>query len=418
MTPAGKIPLQDWMKAAPTRQVIAALSAEGAEPRFVGGCVRDALAGRPVKDVDIATQLGPGAVMRLLEQAGIKAVPTGLDHGTVTAVADHKPFEITTLRIDVETYGRHAKVAFTDDWTADAARRDFTFNALSCAPDGTLYDPFGGVEDLRAGRVRFVGDARARIEEDYLRLLRFFRFQAHYGKVPPDPAVLDIMTTLAPELRRLSGERVRDELFKLLRAPDPAPVVDVMLERRILQHVLPVAGDTSILRAVMRVEPPGEPPDPVIRLAALIEPDGAKADEVAARLRLSNRERHALVQLAEPEAHLDPALPPRTRWRAVHKLRPALYRSLLRLDWARRHAADDAKPEAALHAAIAEADDLATKTFPLRGRDLLKLGLPAGPEVGRLLDALEEWWAEQGFAPTREDCLGRLRESIGGEQKP
>lgn len=412
MTPAGKIPLQDWMRAAPTRQVIAALTAEGAEARFVGGCVRDALAGRPVQDVDIATQLSPETVMRLLEKAGIKAVPTGLDHGTVTAVADHKPFEITTLRIDVETYGRHAKVAFTDDWTADAARRDFTFNALSCAPDGTLYDPFGGVEDLRAGRVRFVGDARARIEEDYLRLLRFFRFQAHYGKVPPDPAVLDIATALAPQLRRLSGERVRDELFKLLLAPDPIPVIDLMLERRVLQQVLPVTGETSVLRALLRVEPAGEAPDPVIRLAALIEPDGIKADEAATRLRLSSRQRRALVQLAEPEAHLDPTLPPRARWHAVHKLHPPLYRSLLRLDWARRHTRDDAKPEAALHAAIAEADELATKTFPVRGKDALKMGVRAGPEVGRLLDELEDWWAEQGFTPTRADCLARLRELI------
>ncbi|MFQ5773446.1 MAG: CCA tRNA nucleotidyltransferase [Kiloniellaceae bacterium] len=415
MTPAGRIPVQDWMRAPATRRVIAALTAEGAEARFVGGCVRDALAGRPVKDVDIATHLAPEEVMRLLAKAGIKTVPTGLDHGTVTAVAGRKPFEITTLRVDVETFGRRAKVAFTDDWTADAARRDFTFNALSCAPDGTLYDPFGGLEDLRAGRVRFVGDARARIEEDYLRLLRFFRFQAHYGKVPPDPAVLEIVTELAPELRRLSGERIREELFKLLRAEDPVPVVELMIERRVLQEILPVAGDAAVLRALLRAEAAQAPPDPVLRLAALMRPDAAKAEEVAERLRLSSRERVALVTLAEPETHLDPALPPRARWRAVHKLRPALYRNLLRLDWARRHAGDRALPNAALERALAEADGLASKTFPLRGRDALKLGVPAGPRLGRLLDDVEEWWAGQGFRPTRQECLDRLRALIAAE---
>ncbi|HSR72244.1 MAG TPA: CCA tRNA nucleotidyltransferase, partial [Kiloniellales bacterium] len=187
MTPAGRLPPQPWMEAPETRRVIEALSATGHEARFVGGCVRDALAGRPVRDLDIATRATPTEVIELLEIADIKTVPTGLAHGTVTAVTGGRAFEITTLREDVETYGRHARVAFTDDWKADAARRDFTINALSCAPDGTLYDFFGGIADLKAGRIRFVGDARARITEDYLRLLRFFRFQAHYGRVPPEP---------------------------------------------------------------------------------------------------------------------------------------------------------------------------------------------------------------------------------------
>ncbi len=239
MTPVRKIPPQDWMRAPETRAVIAALTAEGAEVRFVGGCVRDALAERRVQDIDIATQLPPEAVMRLLDAAGIKAVPTGIQHGTVTAVSGGKPFEITTLRVDVETYGRKAKVAFTDDWTADAARRDFTFNALSCAPDGTLYDPFDGEADLMAGRVRFVGEARARIVEDYLRLLRFFRFQAHFAKQPPDPQALEIAAELAPRLDRLSGERIRGELLRLLQAPDPLPVVEILIARRILRAVVP-----------------------------------------------------------------------------------------------------------------------------------------------------------------------------------
>lgn len=416
MTPTTKIPMQDWMRAPGTRKVIAALTAEGGDARFVGGCVRDALAGRPVKDIDIATHLAPEEVIRLLTQAGLKAIPTGIEHGTVTAVAEHKPFEITTLRVDVETYGRHAKVAFTDDWKADAARRDFTFNALSCAPDGRLYDPFGGVEDLRAGRVRFVGDPRARIGEDYLRLLRFFRFQAHYGREAPDPAVLDIAGELAPNLAKLSGERVRDELFKLLGAEDPVPVVEVMIARGILRHVLPIAGGppdaATVLRAVLRAETPGEMPDPLVRLAALVEPDEAEANWAAERLRLSNKDRRALVAMAQPETHINPHLPPRTRWRALRKLGVTLYREVLRLDWARRHASDDAVPSAAYHNAVDEAEELVSKTFPLRGTDILKLGVPSGPRLGELLDLVEEWWAEDGFKASRKECVARAKALI------
>jgi len=202
---ADRLAPQPWMTAPETRAVVAALTADGTEVRFVGGCVRDALLGRPVKDVDIATPDRPQRVMELLARAGIRAIPTGIEHGTVTAVVGRTPFEITTLRRDVETYGRRAKVAFTDDWTADAARRDFTINALSCTPDGRLYDPFGGLADLRAGRVRFVGDPEARIREDVLRLLRFFRFYAHYGAAPPDPAALAACRALAPLLPGLAS---------------------------------------------------------------------------------------------------------------------------------------------------------------------------------------------------------------------
>jgi len=415
-TPVGHLASQDWMTARPTRRVLVALTAKGAEVRFVGGCVRDALAGRPVKDIDIATHLPPAEVIALLEAAGLRAVPTGLAHGTITAIADHKAFEITTLREDVETFGRHARVAFTDDWTADAARRDFTFNALSCAPDGRLYDPFGGVADLEAGRVRFVGDPEARIREDYLRLLRFFRFQAHYGRTPPEPAVLDIAVALAPELERLSGERIRAELFKTLLAPDPLPVVGLMLDRGILRPVLPVTGDTTVLVALIVAEQaalPGEapePPEPVLRLAALIAPERSAAEATADRLRLSTRQRFALVHLAEPL--LDPLddVSPRDRHRLVRKLSTPLSRALLRLSWARRHAGEAApRPGPDFADALAEVPRLAAIAFPLSGRDALAAGVPEGPAVGRLLDAVEDWWAARDFRPGRKDCLARLR---------
>src|SRR5215510_13136350 len=228
MQSSDRLDPQPWMIAAETVAVMAALSSAGGEARFVGGCVRDALLGRPVTDVDIATHEPPERVMNLLSRAGIKAVPTGIKHGTVTAVIGRKHFEITTLRRDVETYGRHARVEYTNDWAADAARRDFTMNALFCSLDGTIYDPFGGLADLREHRVRFVGDAEARIREDVLRLLRFFRFYAHYGAPPPDAAALAACRALAPLLPTLSGERVCGETLKLLLAPEPASVFATM----------------------------------------------------------------------------------------------------------------------------------------------------------------------------------------------
>ena len=419
--PAGKIPLQDWMRAPATRAVIAALTAEGAEARFVGGCVRDALAGREVRDIDIATKLAPEPVMRLIEAAGLKAIPTGIAHGTVTAVAQGEPFEITTLRVDVETYGRRAKIAFTDDWIADAARRDFTFNALSCGSDGTYYDPFDGAADLAAGRVRFVGEARARIEEDYLRLLRFFRFQAHFGKQPPDPEILEVTAGLAPNLAQLSGERVRDELFRLLEAPDPLPVVEIVIARRILRAVVPTLGDAALLRALLRVEAREAPIDPVLRLAALVEPGRAAAEALAGRLRLSNRQRFALVTLLDPP--LDPWAPDpgaevslKDRHRAVRELGAPQFHKLLRLGWARHHPGEpDANPNGDLEDALAEAERLAGIAFPLFGRDARALGVREGPALGDLLDAVEAWWAARGFAPGREDCLERLKELIAAE---
>jgi len=410
VTAGRKIPEQDWMRAPATRRVIAALTAGGAEVRFVGGCVRDALAGRPATDVDIATTLAPDKVMDLLARAGIKSVPTGIAHGTVTAVVDHKPFQITTLREDVETFGRHATVAFTDDWTADAARRDFTINALSCAPDGTLFDPFGGAADLAAGRVRFVGDARARIEEDYLRLLRFFRFQAYFGKGEPDPAAVEVAAELAPELGRLSGERIRDELLKLLLADDPVPVLELMIARGVLRQAIPADGDASVVGALLRAEAPDAPPDPITRLAALIPPDPTVARNVAARLRLSNKERSALIALARANAPPGPSAG--ARWRAVHTLGAPLYRNLLRLAWTRRHGGDDARPGPGLARALAEADDLAARHFPLSGKDVLALGMREGPRLGALLEEVEAWWAEQGFRPSRKECLARLRALI------
>lgn len=392
MQPAGRIDLPPAMAAPGTARVFEAIAADGAEARFVGGCVRDGLLRRPVKDIDIATDAEPERVMRLLESAGLRAIPTGLAHGTVTAVADGSHYEITTLRHDVETFGRHARVAFTDDWMIDASRRDFTMNALFCAIDGTLYDPFGGVGDALAGHVRFVGDPRARITEDVLRLLRFFRFQAHYGRTPPEPAALDACADLAPLLLRLSGERVQGELFRLLGAADPLAVLRLMADLGIMAHLLPEATALDRLGRLLGMAP--DRPDPLLRLAALLDVDRAGALRVAERLRFSNADTDRLALLAAPP--LDPG---------SAGLRPALYRlgpDKLR-DIALLHAPGRM---AEVEAAIEAWED---PRFPLQGRDLLDLGIPRGKLVGQLLRDLERWWEDRDYRPGREECLAELR---------
>ncbi len=396
-----------------TQAVLAALSADGAEPRFVGGCVRDAVAGRPVKDVDLATPDPPERVTALLERAGIKAVPTGLEHGTVTAVSGGRPFEVTTLRVDVETYGRRARVAYTDDWQADAARRDLTINALSCAPDGTLYDPFGGLGDLRNGRVRFVGNPRQRIREDYLRLLRFFRFHAHYGQGGPDPEGLAAATELAAEATDLSGERVRDELLKLLAADDPLPVLELMHAHGVLRSFLPETAGMAALAGLLTVEPDDDAPDSLRRLAAVLEPDLNAAEAVAKRLRLSRAERERLGQLLASGGPPDVAVRvgmPATRLRvALYRLGAEAARDGLLLDWARRPEDARSKLREDLQSGLAVMAAWRPMRFPLQGRDAVALGIQPGPGVGALLAEIEAWWIAEDFQPDRQACLARLK---------
>jgi poly(A) polymerase len=419
MESCGRLDPQPWMTAPETRAVIAALTADGAEVRFVGGCVRDAVIGRPVSDIDIATHDAPERVMALLAKAGITAVPTGLQHGTVTAVTGKAHFEITTLRRDVETFGRRAAVAFTNDWTEDAARRDLTINALFCAPDGRLFDPFGGVADLRARRVRFVGDAETRIREDVLRLLRFFRFYAHYGAPPPDAEALAATRALAPLLPTLSGERVRAETLKLLLAPDPASVVTLMRDQNVLAHFLPEGSNLARLAALVTVEgiaPAQAVPqaDAIRRLAALVDGGAPAARAVAQRLRLSNDERDRLVALCGgpwPMVDLDRA----ARRRLLYELGRDRFRDAALIAWAgavaqapavERRESEDWRDLLA----VAAADP---PSFPLRGRDALALGLAPGPEIGRLIAAVERWWIDGDFRADRAACLARLAELSG-----
>ncbi len=395
----------DWMTAPETRTVVDGLSAEGAEVRFVGGCVRDSLAGRPVNDIDVATPDPPETVMRLLEAAGLKVVPTGLKHGTVTAVSGGRPFEITTLREDVETFGRHARVAFTDDWTADAARRDFTINALSCRPDGRTFDPFGGMADLKAGRVRFVGDARARIEEDYLRLLRFFRFHAHYGRGEPDPPGLAAAIALAPRLSSLSGERIREELLKLLAAPDPVAVLRIMEDHAILRAVLPRFEDLATLGRLAVLDEERRRPDPLRRLAALLPQSASRAAEVAENLRLSNAQAERLRLLVAPGIRVSIDRSELELRAALYRLGRAAVEDLLLLAWSRAERSGRALLDRAF-AVVAAWRDL---DLPVAGRDVLALGVARGPRVGILLTQVEDWWIAADFQPDRKACLARLR---------
>jgi poly(A) polymerase len=283
----------DWFEGRATAAVFDALEAAGGEgcARFVGGCVRNAVLGCAVDDVDIATTLEPGAVMAALKAAKLKAIPTGVEHGTVTAVSHHQPFEITTLRRDVETDGRRAVVNFTTDWAEDAARRDFTLNALYAGRDGVVIDPLGsGLADARAGRIVFVGDAETRIREDYLRILRFFRFLAWYGTGGPDAVGVAACAALKGGIARLAAERINKELLKLLAAADPRGSMRLMAETGVLAEILPEASGLGRLEGLVAVAGP----DPVLRLAALL-PGGAAGADVARRLRLSNAERDRLV---------------------------------------------------------------------------------------------------------------------------
>jgi poly(A) polymerase len=356
------------------------------DARIVGGAVRDTLAGRPVADIDMATPQAPVHVMVALKQAGLKVVPTGLAHGTVTAIVEGVPFEVTTLRRDVATDGRRATIAYTEDWREDAARRDFTINALSADPMRLeVYDYFGGEADLAARRVRFIGDPLTRIAEDHLRILRFFRFHARFGEGDPDPVGLEACAARANDLMALSRERIADELIKLLALPEPAPTVRLMVERGIFRPVLPEIDETGaarLERLVEREAEVGAVPDPLRRLAALLPTDPEVAAAVAARLRLSNKAQRRLVTAARSDP---PAAPEVLAYRLGRD--EAVDRILL----------GNAHP-----ATLRALDGWKRPRLAVGGGDLIAMGLEAGPVVARTLQAIEREWAEGGFAGEAE----------------
>ncbi len=365
--------------------------------RLVGGCVRDAIAGRAVADVDLATPSPPDEVTLALQAAGLRAVPTGLDHGTVTAVSGGRGFEVTTLRRDKTSDGRRAQVAWTTDWQEDAARRDFTMNAMSMLPDGAVFDYFGGVADLHAGRVRFVGDPAARIAEDYLRILRFFRFHARYGHGDPDPAALEALRDGVPGLARLSPERVWSELKRILTTADPRGALRLMAGLGVLVAVLPYALDLARLDRLVQAD---GPPDPLLRLAALVP--GAGLD-LAARLRMSVAERDRLLALAGPPP--EPGMDDDALRRLLADAPPGALPG-------RAWLAGNAGPTwDALRGRLAA---LPRPVFPLEGRDALALGVPPGPAVGELLRVVRAWWLDGGCRANAAACRAELARRLAG----
>lgn len=378
--------IANWQRMPGIAEILVALP----EARLVGGCVRDALAGQVAKDIDLAIPLLPDTVMARLHDAGLKAIPTGIAHGTVTAVSGGRAVEITTLRRDISTDGRRATIAFTDDWQEDAARRDFTINALYADPKtGDVFDWFGGQTDLAAGIVRFIGEPLQRIAEDHLRILRFFRFSARFAKGAFHEESLAACAARANDLMALSRERIAMELLALLALPDPAPTVTLMIERDIFKPVLPEINDAAPLaRLVAREREQGISGDAIRRLSALLPRDPRVADDVAARLKLSNAHRKRLVTSAssgEVDAGDFKAL---AYWLGVES---ATDRVLL--------GTGDARPLI----------DWQIPKLPLTGGTIVARGIKAGPEVARILQAVEQQWVSEGF-PDDE----RVKEILAG----
>lgn len=395
------------MTRAETRAVMDALTKNGGSARFVGGVVRNALLCREVSDIDIATPFLPAEVTRRLESAGIKVVPTGIEHGTVTAVANGKPYEVTTLRRDVATDGRRATVAFTSDWDADARRRDFTMNALYASAEGEIFDTVGGVADLQAGHVRFVGDPVTRIREDYLRILRLFRFHAWYGRGEISAPALRAAAAEKKGLTQLSGERIQKEFLRLLEAENPVPSLRVMAASGILSEILPGALAIARLERLVAIDADNFfTPDPLLRLAALLPSDVATVDGVAERWKLSGLQRARLEDIASATEKIVPYLSVREMRKLLYRLGKQRFKDLVFLRWAEDPKASNAMSWRTL---LAQADAWVRPKFPLTGRDVMLAGVTEGPIVGRILAEVEEWWIDADFIEDEFSLAERLK---------
>lgn len=372
-----KLPPSDWRESEGLKRLIATLGGD-TEARLVGGAVRDALLDEAVSDIDVATIHTPKQVIKRLEKVGIKAVPTGIDHGTITAVANGQVVEVTTLRRDVETDGRRAVVTYTHDWKEDAARRDFTINALYAeAGSGEIQDYFGGLKDLAARRVRFIGEPLERIAEDHLRILRYFRFHGRFGSGQPDKAALDACRARSNDLMALSRERISPEILKILALKNPLPTVKLMLDNAILVPVLPEIANLEAYSALVEIEPEHEH-EPIRGLAALLPPDAELVGQIAKRMRLSNAQAKRL-KLAAERSPADAKNPKGLAYRIG--IESAVDRLLL---------LGHAKKAAAL-------TDWAPPKLSISGADIIATGITAGPEVARILKAVEARWIEAGF---------------------
>lgn len=404
---------QAWLNDDATRRVVGALDAGPETVRFVGGCVRDAVRGEEVKDVDLATVHQPEKVIQLLESKSIKAVPTGIDHGTITAVADGKPFEVTTLRRDVETFGRRAEVAFTNDWHADAERRDFTMNAIYADPDGSVFDPVNGVEDARKGLVRFIGDPDQRIQEDFLRILRFFRFNARFGHDELDEQSLAACVRNKGGLAKLSGERIQSEFLQLLTADVASPIIQKMHETGILSEIIPEskAAQLKNLDGLISVEiRHSMEPQATLRLAALLPKDENSLRGIARRLRFSNDVRDRLIQIARASAvDVESWQDEKEMGRVLYKLGQPVALDHLRLQWAED--SDEAHADR-WQLLLDRAKAWSKPSLKIKAKDVMALGVEQGPEVGRILAQVEDWWIEHDFPTNRSDQFDQLKKIV------
>lgn len=393
------IMLLSLLKSASTEKIFKALDNE---VRFVGGCVRDALLNQQIKDTDLATTKLPEEVIKLLEKAGIRVIPTGLKHGTVTAVINKKNFEITTLRRDVSCDGRHADVEFTDDWEEDAARRDFTMNAMSVAYDGKLYDYFGGQNDLEKHLVCFVGDAGQRCEEDILRILRFFRFNAYYGDMPPDEDGLAACKKYAGKISGLSGERIQAEMIKLLAAENPADILAVMQDNGISQHILPELFDITGLKNLLLLEKRLKKAiNPLLRLAVLIRDKDATL-KLAKQWKLSNNDKDYLLKLTGSAFAVNPKAEIKKHNKNIRQAGRDIFSDRLLLEWV-EDAGND-KYEAIYNHAL----NWEIPVFPVSGKDLQAIGIKPGKEMGDMLREAEIWWEEGEYKASKEEILTKV----------
>ncbi len=396
----------NWLTAEPLQRLLDLLSRGDGQARIAGGAVRNALLGEPIADIDIATTLPPWRVLERAENAGMSVHPTGFVHGTVTVVVHGEDkahaYEVTTLRIDTETDGRRARVAFTDDWLADASRRDFTINALYCDADGTVVDPVSGYADVKARKIRFVGEPQARIKEDYLRILRFFRFHARFGRGAMDKTAVQACTDHQGGLSGLSGERVRMELLKLLMAPRVIATVRVMQRTGIFASAFPANLQIARLKRMCDTDAANDlVPDAELRLAALVDPHANSFD----RLRLSN-EQNARLNALPADASLAPGLRDAERKIVLYQLGPARFRDAVRYRWALSKA--PAK-DADWLALLKFTDDWPIPAFPVSGKDLIDRGIAPGRELGDKLSALEDWWMAAGFPDDKIEILAQLQ---------
>jgi poly(A) polymerase len=398
MTDGAHLSNAAWLKESEIARLLALLDRDGEEARVVGGAVRNALMELPVGEIDVATTALPQEVERRVQAAGFKAKPTGIEHGTVTVIIDGRPFEVTTLRQDVETFGRKAKVVFGRDWKADAERRDFTINALSVSADGKIYDYVGGLADIAAHRVRFIGDPGQRIAEDYLRILRFFRFHAWYGNGAPDADGLHACIAARAGLETLSRERVRMEVLKLLLAPHSTPTLAVMAEAGILGTVLGGVPLLASFENMVKVEAAiGVEADATRRLGALGVAVMEDAERLSQRLRLSNAEFERLMAL-EYWWRVRPAAGEHAARVLLYQLGPASFTDRVLVAWSR---SDAGMADRGWHELATLPDRWTAPRFPLKATDFFSRGVPKGPEMGAALRAAEQAWIDADFPQDR-----------------